>query len=46
ASGKVGLLVSECMINCPMQAVPKLHEALMEDIEWAVENEVRLERAE
>ncbi|CAN0272415.1 unnamed protein product, partial [Ectocarpus sp. 8 AP-2014] len=29
---KVGLLVSERMINCPMQAVPKLHEALVEDI--------------
>lgn len=40
AQGKVGLLVSERMINCPMQAVPKLHEALVEDIAWAVENEV------
>lgn len=28
------------MINCPMQAVPKLHEALVEDIAWAIENEV------
>lgn len=28
------------MINCPMQAVPKLHEALVEDIAWAVDNEV------
>lgn len=28
------------MINCPMQAVPKLHEALLEDIAWAIENEV------
>ncbi|CAM9645156.1 unnamed protein product, partial [Laminaria digitata] len=43
ASGKVGLLVSERMINCPMQAVPKLHEALMEDIAWAVENEISKE---
>lgn len=40
AKGKVGLLVNERMINCPMQAVPKLHEALAEDIAWAVENEV------
>lgn len=37
----MGLLLSERMINCPMQAVPKLHEALLEDIAWAVENEVR-----
>lgn len=29
------------MINCPMQAVPKLHEALLDDIAWAVQNEVR-----
>lgn len=43
ASGKVGLLVSERMINCPIQAVPKLYEALVEDIAWAVENEVLLD---
>ncbi|CAN0012539.1 unnamed protein product [Scytosiphon promiscuus] len=40
AQGKVGLLVSERMINCPMQAVPKLHEALVEDIAWAIDNEI------
>lgn len=40
AKGQVGLLVCERMINCPMQAVPKLHEALVEDIAWAIENEV------
>lgn len=34
--------MNERMINCPMQAVPKLFEALTEDIAWAVENEVRL----
>lgn len=32
--------MNERMINCPMQAVPKLHEALVEDIAWAIENEV------
>ncbi|CAM9859453.1 unnamed protein product [Pylaiella littoralis] len=40
AKGQVGLLVCERMINCPMQAVPKLHEALVEDIAWAIENEI------
>ncbi|CAM9567119.1 unnamed protein product [Ascophyllum nodosum] len=40
ATEKVGLLVSERMINCPIQAVPKLHEALVEDIAWAVQNEI------
>lgn len=40
AAGRVGLLVSERMINCPVQAVPMLHQALVEDIAWAVENEV------
>ncbi|CAM9193142.1 unnamed protein product [Sphacelaria rigidula] len=40
ATGKVGLLLSERMINCPMQAVPKLHEALLDDIAWAVQNEI------
>ncbi|CAB1119362.1 unnamed protein product [Ectocarpus sp. CCAP 1310/34] len=43
---KVGLLVSERMINCPMQAVPKLHEALVEDIAWAIENEISEEHRE
>ncbi|CAN0549009.1 unnamed protein product, partial [Ectocarpus sp. 8 AP-2014] len=34
------------MINCPMQAVPKLHEALVEDIAWAIENEISEEHRE
>ncbi|CAM9565661.1 unnamed protein product [Choristocarpus tenellus] len=41
--GRVGLLVSDRMMNCPLQALPKLHESLVEDMEWAVENEISTE---
>lgn len=37
--------MGERMVNCPIQAVPKLHESLVEDMAWAVENEVRHSRS-
>jgi BCCIP len=35
-----GLLVHEQLLNLPIQIKPKLHDALREDIEWALQNEV------
>ena len=38
-NGKCGLVISERLVNMPYQLVPPLHNALHEDIEWALENE-------
>jgi BCCIP len=37
-----GLLVHEQLLNLPIQIKPKLHEALREDIEWALQHEVSM----
>jgi protein BCP1 len=36
----VGLLVSERVINIPMDLVPALYKGLFEEISWATEDEV------
>lgn len=36
----VGLILSERLINIPMDLVPPLYEALFEEILWATEDEV------
>ncbi|CAM9425659.1 unnamed protein product [Chrysoparadoxa australica] len=46
ARPKVGLLLREQMVNLPLQIMPKLHEALQEDIAWALENEITEEHKE
>lgn len=38
-SDKTALVINERMVNLPYQLVPVLHDALHEDIKWAVENE-------
>lgn len=40
-SQKSGLIVNRRMLNTPYQLIPVLHQALLEDIEWAKKNEVR-----
>uniref|UniRef100_A0A7S0LNB5 Protein BCP1 n=1 Tax=Coccolithus braarudii TaxID=221442 RepID=A0A7S0LNB5_9EUKA len=35
----IGLLISERLVNAPLQLVPDLLESLVQDIEWAKENE-------
>jgi protein BCP1 len=35
----VGLIVQERLINLPYDLVPKLHQALCDDLKWAVANE-------
>ncbi|KAF0690900.1 Aste57867_17763 [Aphanomyces stellatus] len=36
----VGLVLNRRMINLPYQLVPHLHDALQQDIDWAIENEL------
>mmetsp|Transcript_35789 Transcript_35789/g.47243 ORF Transcript_35789/g.47243 Transcript_35789/m.47243 type:complete len:326 (+) Transcript_35789:53-1030(+) len=35
-----GLVVSRRMVNLPLQLIPPLHSALVDDIAWAKENEI------
>ncbi len=37
---QLGVLVSERMLNLPPQLVPPMHEALLGDVDWAVDNEI------
>ena len=39
-SKQLGLLLNERMVNTPYQLAPVLHSALVQDLDWAVENEV------
>lgn len=36
----VGLIVSERIVNLPPELAPDLHQALQDDLAWALENEV------
>ena len=38
-----GLLMHEQLLNLPIQIKPRLHEALRDDITWALANEVRID---
>mmetsp|Transcript_29485 Transcript_29485/g.114043 ORF Transcript_29485/g.114043 Transcript_29485/m.114043 type:complete len:312 (-) Transcript_29485:1022-1957(-) len=38
-SSKMGLLVTERVVNFPPELVPKLHEAIFDEISWAQEDE-------
>ncbi|MBA0788193.1 hypothetical protein Gotri_028134, partial [Gossypium trilobum] len=36
---KVGLLVSQCVVNLPLELFPPLYDALFDEISWATEDE-------
>ncbi|MFQ6659990.1 hypothetical protein Gotur_034871, partial [Gossypium turneri] len=36
---KVGLLVSQCVVNLPPELLPPLYDALFDEISWATEDE-------
>lgn len=38
--GRVGLLVSERLINVPLDLAPPLYQGLFDEINWALEDEV------
>jgi len=42
----VGLLIHERMINLPLQIIPTLHNSVLMDIDWAIENEISDEHKE
>lgn len=42
--GRVGLVVSERLINVPLDLAPPLHQGLFDEISWATEDEVRQRR--
>uniref|UniRef100_A0A5B7AJZ1 Putative CDK inhibitor P21 binding protein n=1 Tax=Davidia involucrata TaxID=16924 RepID=A0A5B7AJZ1_DAVIN len=35
----VGLLVSQCVVNLPLQLLPSLYDALFDEVSWATEDE-------
>lgn len=37
----VGLLVSQRVVNLPLQLLPPLYDALFDEVSWATEDEVR-----
>ena len=39
-ASKVGLLVSQRMVNLPPQLLPPLYDALFDEVSWATEDEV------
>ena len=40
AADSVGFLISERLVNMPMQLVPVAYDSLLQDIDWAMKNEV------
>ncbi len=43
ATRPLGLLLHDRVINCPPELVPHMHQAFVDDVAWAVENEVSLD---
>ncbi len=39
---EIGTIIQDRMVNSPLQIVPPLHKALLDDIQWAQKNEVYL----
>lgn len=43
-SPRCGLLINQRMMNTPYQLIPPLHQALLDDVEWATSNEPNAEK--